>query len=182
MAKDSTVKETAPEENLLDFADVVNKQQEVAEKDKERTPELQIVTFLLDKEEYGITISKAREIIKVPDITRVPQTPKHVRGVTNLRGRVIPVVELRTLLGLQASKLSEHSRIIIIEIHDRSLGILVDMVNQVLKIPISIITKPPEEVVSTQTEFISGVARLDKRLVILLNLDRALLYNTDNKK
>lgn len=137
--------------------------------------ELHLVTFVLDREEYGIPVVQVREVIRVSEITRVPQAPAHVRGVTNLRGRILPVVEIRTQLGLEPGVVSPRSRIVVVEVHDRVIGLLVDAVLQVAKVPLDTVAPPPDEVLSPQVDYISGVARWSSRLIILLELEKALL-------
>lgn len=136
--------------------------------------ELHLLTFALDREEYGLRVGQVREVIRVAEITRVPHAPAHVRGVTNLRGRILPVVEIRTRLGLQPGAITGRSRIVVVDVHDRVLGILVDAVLQVTKVPLESVTPPPAEIVSAGSDYISGVARSSSRLVILLELEKAL--------
>ena len=161
-------------EALLRFADALDRQAAAAP-----TPvpsgQLHLVTFALDREEYGIPVSQVREVIRVADITRVPQAPAHVRGVTNLRGRILPVVELRSRLGLEAAATTPRSRIVVVEVVDRVLGLLVDAVLQVAKVPVDTVAPPPEEVLSADSGFLGGVARWNGRLIILLELEQALL-------
>jgi purine-binding chemotaxis protein CheW len=137
--------------------------------------ELHLVTFALGREEYGIPVTQVREVIRVGDITRVPQAPPHVRGVTNLRGRILPVVELRSRLGLDGAATTPRSRIVVVEVRDRVLGLLVDAVLQVVKMPLETVVPTPEEVRTADSEYIGGVARWNNRLVILLELEQALL-------
>ncbi len=136
--------------------------------------QLHLVTFALDREEYGVPVVQVREVIRVGEITRVPQAPAHVRGVSNLRGRILPVVELRSRLGLAPAVLTPRSRIVVVELRDRVLGLLVDAVLQVTKVPRESVAPPPEEVLSAESDYLTGVARWDGRLIILLELDRAL--------
>ncbi|MBA3260112.1 MAG: purine-binding chemotaxis protein CheW [Gemmatimonadales bacterium] len=136
--------------------------------------ELHLLTFALDREAYGVPVGQVREVIRVTEITRVPHAPAHVRGVTNLRGRILPVVEIRTRLGLEPGAVTGRSRIVVVEVHDRVLGILVDAVLQVTKIPLESVTPPPAEVVSPGSDWISGVAQSSSRLVFLLELEKAL--------
>src|SRR3954470_2357414 len=138
-------------------------------------PELHLVTFSLDKEEFGIPISQVREVIRVNDITRVPQARQHVRGVTNLRGRILAVVEIRTRMGLSAAELTAKSRVVVVGAHERTLGILVDSVSQVIKVPEKSVAPAPEEVLSSNADYITGVARWNSRLIILLDLEKLLL-------
>jgi purine-binding chemotaxis protein CheW len=161
-------------DSLLRFADTLDRRAPV-EQAPRSAGELHLVTFALGREEYGIQVSQVREVIRVAEITRVPQAPAHVRGVTNLRGRILPVVEIRTRLGLEPAVIGARSRIVVVEAQDRVLGILVDAVLQVTKLPLETVTPPPEEIVSSETDYISGVARWGTRLIILLDLEKALL-------
>ncbi len=164
-------------DDLLRFADAVQEDAAPASSTVVPGPELHLVTFALDREEYGIRVDQVREIIRVGEITRVPQAPAHVRGVANLRGRILAVVEVRTRLGLTAAVLTPRSRIIVVEIQGRVLGILVDAVLQVVKVPVETVTAAPDEVLSPQTDYISGVARWNSRLIILLDVEKVLLLN-----
>ncbi len=163
-------------DGLLRFADTMSREAVPAPAPVDGG-ELHLITFGLDREEYGIKVGQVREVIRVTEITRVPQSPAHVRGVTNLRGRILPVVEIRTRLGLEAGVVTQRSRIIVVEVHDRVLGILVDAVLQVAKVPLDTVTPPPEEVVTPQTDYINGVAHWSGRLIILLELEKVLLQD-----
>ncbi len=164
-------------EALLHFADQVATAAAPAPAPE---PELQLVAFELDREEFGVPIGQVREVVRVSHVSRVPQAPPHIRGVVNLRGRILPVVELRTRLGLPPAELGPRSRILIVEVYGRTLGLLVDAVSRVVRVPRSAVVPPPEEVVSGRSDYITGVARLDPRLLILLDLDKALLLTVDS--
>jgi purine-binding chemotaxis protein CheW len=160
---------------LLGFADALP---EAAPSDaRPPGPTLHLLTFVLDREEFGIPVTQVREVIRVNGITRVPQVPAHVRGVTNLRGRILAVVEIRTRLGLPAATITPASRIVVVEMLGRALGLLVDRVSQVTKVPVESVVPPPEEVVSAETDFLTGVARWDSRLIMLLDLNKVLVPN-----
>jgi purine-binding chemotaxis protein CheW len=161
-------------DGLLRFADELQRQAAETEVRKP-SPELHLVTFALDREEFGIPIGQVREVIRVGDITRVPQARPHVRGVTNLRGRILAVVEVRTRMGLPAAEITPRSRVIVVGVHDRILGILVDGVSQVVKVPMDTVAPPPEEILSPGTDYITGVARWNSRLIVLLDLEKVLL-------
>ncbi|HET7421916.1 MAG TPA: chemotaxis protein CheW [Gemmatimonadales bacterium] len=137
--------------------------------------ELHLVTFTLDREAYGVPVQRVREVIRVGEITRVPQAPEHVRGVTNLRGRILPVVELRSRLGLTPAVLTPRSRIVVTEAHGRILGLLVDAVLQVTRIPADTVQPAPEDIRTPEADWLAGVARRPDRLLILLDLDAVLL-------
>lgn len=163
----------AMHERLLGFTDRI--QPAVAAEAPAPGPQLHLLTFMLDREEYGLPITRVREVIRVGEITRVPQVPPHVRGVTNLRGRILAVVEIRTRLGLGPAVISPASRIVVVDLVGRALGLLVDRVSQVTKVPVESVASVPEDVASAETDYVTGVARRDARLIILLDLDRVLL-------
>jgi purine-binding chemotaxis protein CheW len=161
-------------DGLLQFADELHRMAPAAEA-QAPAPELHLVTFALDREEFGVPIEQVREVIRAGEITRVPQARRHVRGVTNLRGRILAVVELRSRLGLTAAAITAHSRIIVVGVHDRTLGVLVDRVSQVVKVPATTVAPAPEEVLTPDTKYITGVARYDARLIVLLDMEKVLL-------
>ncbi len=133
-----------------------------------------LATFFLAGEEYGVDVKQVQEIRRVGEITSVPRAPEVVRGVINLRGRVLPVLDLRRRLGLGEVAVDRASRIVVVRLKDRLLGLLVDGASQVLKIPVSRIEPAPEEVVQKGGDYIRGVAKLDDRLIILVDLERLL--------
>ncbi len=134
-----------------------------------------LVTFQLGREEYGIEISSVQEIIRATDITPVPGAPEHVRGVINLRGKIIPVVDLRTRFSLPQVETTDAQRIVVVELKEKRLGMLVDSVSQVIKVPAGVVEEMPEEAVSVDENFIKGVGKLDSRLIIILDLNKSLL-------
>ena len=159
---------------LLDFVDQLkasSDQNEVAVP----VSEIHLVTFLLGDEEYGVSIQQVREIIRVSEITRVPGAPANVRGVTNLRGRIVPVFEIRTRFGLDEAVVGEETRILLVEVEKRMLGLMVDEVRQVVKVPADSVLPPPADIISEGSEHIVGVAKQGDALVILLDLDRLIL-------
>ncbi len=136
---------------------------------------LQMVVFQLGGEEFGVEIMKVQEIIKMPDITQIPQSPDFVEGVINLRGRVIVVINLDKRFNLKSKEVDEHSRIIVVEIGDNVVGMIVDSVNEVLRIPASNVDPAPELVKSkVSKEYITGVGKMDDRLLIFLDLAKVL--------
>ena len=135
-----------------------------------------LVTFYLDREEYGVDVRQVQEIRRVGDITTVPRAPEFVRGVINLRGRILPVLDMKKKLGLGEVAESRAARIVVVRVRERLLGLLVDGASQVPKIPVSRIEPPPEEVVERGGDYIRGVAKLDDRLIILVDLERLLAY------
>lgn len=132
--------------------------------------ELQLVTFGLGEEEFAVDILAVQEINRMMALTRVPQSPPEVEGVINLRGKIIPVVDLRRRFGLKAGEKSEQSRIIVVEVHAKTIGFIVDRVSEVLRISRSIVEPAPQMVCSVDSDFIAGVGKLKDRLLILLDL------------
>lgn len=135
---------------------------------------LQLVSFKLDEIEYGIDILSVHEILRIPEITRLPNTPEYIKGVINLRGNVIPVVDIRLRFGMQPVALTELSRIIVVEIGEKLVGLLVDNVHQVIRLSRSRIDEPHDLIEGISTEFISGIGRLQDRLIVILRLDNIL--------
>lgn len=135
--------------------------------------ERQLVVFSLLDEDYGIDIYKVQEIIQYRDITYVPKAPVFVKGVINLRGRVIPVIDLKERFGLPEKEITSDTRIIVVEISSQTVGLIVDSVTEVLRIPKTDI-EPPPPVTTIEADFIEGVGKLDERLIIILDIDRIL--------
>ena len=135
-----------------------------------------LATFVLDREEYGVNVRQVQEIRRVSEITAVPRAPEFVRGVINLRGRILPVLDLKRKLGLGEVTIDRAARIVVVHVQDRVLGLLVDGASQVLKVPVSRIEPPPDEVVERGGDYIRGVAKLEDRLIILIDLERVLVH------
>jgi len=149
----------------------------MAEQEKKSTGEMvQLVNFRLRDEEFGLDIGSVREITRVADITRIPEAPSFVYGVTNLRGQVIAVIDLAKQFGLAPQQeLPETAKIVVTEIKGQTVGMLVDEVPEVLKIADENIEPAPELVqTEVRTDYIKGVGKLDNRLIILLDLEKLL--------
>jgi purine-binding chemotaxis protein CheW len=140
------------------------------------------LTFALDREIYGLVILKVQEIIQMQDITVVPNMPCYIRGVINLRGKVIPVVELRLKFGLETTEDTERTCIIVVQVRSRSgevtMGIIVDEVSEVLDIAASSLEEAPSFGGTVDTEFIRGMGKIDKTVVMLLDIDKVLTDET----
>jgi len=136
------------------------------------------LTFALAHEEYGVPVLKVREIIKMMDITTVPQVPPHIKGVINLRGKVIPIVDLRLKFGLPTQDYTERTCIIVVEVELAGrrlmLGMIVDWVSEVLNIATDEIEATPDFGERLETEYMRGVAKIKGSVKILLDLDRVL--------
>lgn len=133
-----------------------------------------LATFLLSREEYGVDVRTVQEIIRVADITPVPRAPASIKGVINLRGRIIPVIDLKKKLGLGEVEHDKRTRIVVVKLRERLIGLLVDAASQVLKVPVSSVEAAPEAVVEIDADFIRGVAKLPDRLIILMDLQKVL--------
>ncbi|MDF2607706.1 MAG: chemotaxis protein CheW [Bacillales bacterium] len=139
--------------------------------------EEKVIVFQLSDEEYAIPVSKVRSIEKLQHITRVPRTANFVKGVVNLRGLVTPIIDLRTRLNIEEVEYNESTRVIIVSHRDYEVGLIVDAANDVIDINLSAVEPPPDVVGVVEVEYIDGVVKLDKRLLIILNLDKALKYD-----
>lgn len=146
----------------------------MAERGSNQTGLLQLVSFNLGDEEYGVDILKVQEINRMVHVTRVPKAPEFVEGVINLRGKVIPIVDLRKRFGLPAKAHDKNTRIIVVDIEGRTVGLVVDGVSEVLRLNLETIEPPPSMVAGVDAEYIWGVGKLEDRLLILLDLARVL--------
>ena len=138
------------------------------------TAEQQMVLFELGSEIYGLDIAAVHEIIRMQPITRVPKAPFYVEGVINLRGKVIPVIDMGKRFGLEKVENNKNNRIVVVNIQDTILGIIVDAVTEVLRIPIDSIEPVSDIVTAANSDYLRGIAKLTDKMVILLELDKLL--------
>ncbi|MDF2636148.1 MAG: CheW protein [Pelosinus sp.] len=136
--------------------------------------EVQLVVFKLGREEYSVSILQVQEIKRITDITRVPHTPDYIKGVINLRGSVLPVIDLKKRLNLPQQMSTEDTRIIIVKVGELSVGMIVDAVSEVMTINQENIDSPDVVAGSVAASYLSGVGKLDNRLLILLNLEEII--------
>lgn len=136
--------------------------------------ELQLVSFNIGSEEFGVEILKVQEINRMVEITRVPQAPHYVEGVINLRGKVIPIIDLRKRFSLEVKSYDKNTRIVVVDINGNIMGMIVDAVSEVLRLSSSTIEPPPEIVTGVNAEYIKGVAKLEDRLLIFLDLSKVV--------
>ena len=140
----------------------------------EGTGSMQLVSFRLGQEEYGIEITKVQEIILVGKITRVPQTPDYIKGLINLRSTVIPIVDLRLRFGMAPEETTDESRIMVVNVAGKTIGIIVDAVSEVLRILHKQVAPPPPTVAGLGREYLTGLVKLENRLLIMLDIDKIL--------
>lgn len=136
--------------------------------------ELQVVGFRIGRETFGLPISMVREIVRVPEITSVPNAPDYIEGVINLRGRIIPIVDLRKRFGERTFEPNKKNRIVVVELESRAIGLMVNSASEVLRIPPSEIEEPHNIFQEGDLNYITGVGKLKGRLVMLLDLSRVL--------
>lgn len=147
---------------------------EIVQTKNESNELLQLVSFKISNEEFGVDILCVQEINRMLQITKMPNTPDFIEGVINLRGRVIPVLDLRIKLGMPRKEHDKNTRIIVVEIKGKTIGFIVDEVSEVLRIPKSITEAPPEMVGGVNSDFITSIGKLEDRLLILLDLEKIL--------
>ncbi len=135
---------------------------------------LQLVSFRIGEEEFGVDILKVQEINRMLEVTRVPNAPEFVDGVINLRGKVIPIIALRRRFGMERKDNDKNTRIVVVELEGKIVGFVVDAVREVLRIPRSVTEAPPPIVAGIGAEYIKAVGKLEGRLLILLDLDGVL--------
>jgi purine-binding chemotaxis protein CheW len=164
--------EAAVEGELKDLKDVLLSQRE--EKAEEEEEQVQLLTFMLADEEYGLNIMDIKEIVRPKEATEVPRTPAYIQGIISLRGVIIPIYDVKKRLGLAATDQDPKNRIIVVKSNEHFFGLLVDSVVQVMDVPLSKIEPPPEIVGSVEGEFLIGIGKVDERLIILLNLQKVL--------
>jgi purine-binding chemotaxis protein CheW len=135
---------------------------------------LQLVTFNIDDEEFGVDIMNIQGINRMIEVTQVPNSPDYIDGIINLRGKVIPIVNLRKRLDMQEKEHDRNTRFIVVEVQQKVIGFIVDSVNEVLRISTNIIEPPPSIVAGVNSDYITSVGKLEDRLLILLDLEKVL--------
>jgi len=134
----------------------------------------QLISFMVGEEEFGLEILKIKEVIRIQQITKLPKAPSFVKGVINLRGDVIPVIDLREKFGLEGKDYGSMTRVIVVEVGGKSIGMVVDSVSQVIRVPIDQIEPAPPMVGGLAAEYLEGVAKMEDRLIILVRIDKIL--------
>ncbi|MDD2586598.1 MAG: chemotaxis protein CheW [Syntrophomonadaceae bacterium] len=140
--------------------------------------EIQLVVFLLKQDdmvsEYGVPITQVHEIIPMTRPTKLPQSPDFVEGIINLRGRIIPIIDLKKRFAMGNSNITAETRSVVVEVEGQTVGVIVDEVSEVLRLPTDSIEPPPDLVGGITAEYLTGVGKLEDRLLILLNMDKIL--------
>lgn len=142
--------------------------------EEKKTKDLQLVVFHLTDEEYAVPIIQVHEIIKPTEITRIPGMPKFVEGVINLRGKVIPVIDIRKRFNLEQKEQDEGTRIIVVDVGIQTVGLTVDSVTEVLKLSSESIDPVPVTIARISSEYLKGIGKLKERLIIILDLEKML--------
>jgi purine-binding chemotaxis protein CheW len=135
---------------------------------------IQVVSFKLGSEEYGVDIAQVQEINRMVAVTHVPRAPQFMEGVINLRGQLIPIIDLRTRFGMPRAEHTKSTRIVVTEIGAKRVGMVVDSVSEVLRLPTDQIEEAPEMITGVDTEYIRGVGKIEDRLIILLDLAKII--------
>ena len=136
--------------------------------------EIQLVVFALASEYYGVDSADVREILRMQSITMVPGAPHFVEGVINLRGRVVPVVDLRKKLHIEVNEQTRENRIVVVDVAGQDVGVIVDAVTEVLRIPLSTVESPSAMITDSDSDYLRGIAKLEDKLIILLDLTKVL--------
>jgi purine-binding chemotaxis protein CheW len=135
---------------------------------------MQVVSFKLGSEEYGVDIAQVQEINRMVAVTHVPRAPQFMEGVINLRGQLIPIIDLRARFGMPREEHTKNTRIVVTEIGTKRVGMVVDSVSEVLRLPVDQVEPAPEMLTGVDTEYIRGVGKIEDRLIILLDLGRII--------
>ncbi|MGE5474727.1 MAG: chemotaxis protein CheW [Ignavibacteriales bacterium] len=159
-----------------DNGNIVNVNASEFEDEEYELEENQYVIFRIDDKDFGIEIQHVHEIDRLKEvvINPVPKAPDYVEGIINLRGEVVPVLDLRKKLGLPVKEIGRETRILIVKMENKTIGLIVDMVLRVINIDSKEITITPEEISDVNTRFFSGIVRLEKRITLLLNINEVL--------
>lgn len=142
---------------------------------------LQLVSFRIGSEEFGVDILQVQEINRMMEITDLPNSPDFIEGIINLRGKIISIIDLRKKLGMLSVERTNDTRIIVLEMHGSTVGFIVDEVNEVLRVPSKVIEPPPDMVGGIKSEYIKAVGKLETGLLILLDFDSLFLFENSRE-
>jgi purine-binding chemotaxis protein CheW len=146
----------------------------MVKKEETKSETFQVVSFRLGREAFGVDILKVREIVRIQKVAKVPQTPEYVEGMINLRGTVIPILNLRKRFGLGDVERDSQTRIIVFGMGEKTIGVVVDRVDKVLRLPVDQIEPPPEIGSGRVQEYVTGVGKTADDLIIILEIDKVL--------
>ncbi len=135
---------------------------------------IQLVSFSVGNEDYGVHIGQVQEIIRMTTITHLPQTEEYVKGIINLRGNIIPIIDMRMKFNMEALAYSELTRVIVVNMNDKLVGIVVDSVARVLELPEKEIEDPPSIIHGLSKDFIDGIGKTEDSMIIILKVDKVL--------
>lgn len=141
---------------------------------RESVPQVQLVTFRVGPEEFGLDVFSVHEILRWQEVTSVPRAPGFVEGVIDVRGALVPVVDLRRRLEAPAAEVDEETRIVLVDHDGERLGLVVDEVTEVLRVPETALQPPPRYVAGIAAEFLRGIVRAEDRLIVLIDVERVL--------
>jgi purine-binding chemotaxis protein CheW len=151
-------------------------------KTREGTAELkQLIGFLVGEEEYGLELLRVKEVIRMRQITWLPKAPSCVKGIINLRGDVIPIIDLRERFGLPTQEQTATTRVIVVDVEGKSVGMVVDAASQVVRVPADQFEPPPMVLGQTSRDFITSVGKVDDRLIIMIDVERILSVEEMNQ-
>jgi purine-binding chemotaxis protein CheW len=145
-------------------------------REKIATEMKQLISFAVGAEEYGLELLRVKEVIRMRQITWLPKAPSCVKGIINLRGDVIPIVDLRDRFGLQSIEHTEMTRVIVVDVEGRSVGMVVDSASQVVRLPADQFDPPPPVMGEASRDFITAVGKMGDKLIIMIDVDRILSY------
>jgi purine-binding chemotaxis protein CheW len=137
--------------------------------------DLHVVGFRVGDETFGVPVRAVHEIMRVPEITAMPEAPDSIRGVVNLRGKIIPVLDLRKRFGISVVDTHKKNRVLVTEVGDKLVGMIVDEASALLKIPLSQIEQPPNLFEDGEISYVTGVGKVDNRLIVLIDLTKVIL-------
>lgn len=166
----------AVEQNKLQDEPIADDFDTESFQEEEEINVVQLVSFSLDDVEYGVVILDVYEILKTYKMSRLPNSADYIKGVLNLRGEVVPVVDIRTRFGLEQAEASELSRIIVVNAEGKKVGLFVDNVRKVVRVPEANVSPPSELITGISGEFIYGIGRLNERLIIILKMDSIIEF------
>ena len=146
----------------------------MVDKTHPKDAEIQLVVFQLSDEEYGAAIGQVQEIVNLGKVTRMPKAPAFVEGIINLRGRVVPIIDIRKRFDLAPKERDKNARIMVVLVEGQAMGIVVDSISEVLRLPKEDIEPPPQIIGDISATYLKGVGKVGDRLVVLLDLDKVL--------